>query len=772
MQIRIIKGTNQIGGCITEITSDRSTKIIIDYGYDLTTDESKPLYPIEGLTFGRKAYDAVFITHAHEDHIGLVSNVLEEIPVYVERTNKKIYEVISAFTSNTPLERELTTFDFESVITVNDDLQVIPYRTDHSAYKSAMFLVIDGEKKVLHMGDYRATGYSSIHFKENIKKIGSVDLLITEGTGITRGSTPNMSELSLKEEAIKIMKKYRQVFVLQSSSNVDRLRSFYEAAKETGKKVVFDISSANILKALDEPELDYLRDLNSSVWVANSYLDEHSKFLEKKGKVFYETYVEPFKKLTTDYNPKVHDEYVMFIKQSMIKDIEHNLKRYRDKAILIYSMWPGYIDSARPNTKKAIEFIDKVKAMGIDYHYLHTSGHADRDALRFVDNNLKRKLTIGIHTDDNAKLKTIFKNYKRIVDGDEINIGKKGVKIVKENVSLRGIDVEYFEKNLHQIRKWTERINQKENKDIFLGIRDDRLTFYYMGRELFTIHIQREKISIETRSLFGGHSAKAQALNSKFISIISHIPLVRNYGKERSELDATCGKKGNKFTIEFDNSYSVYEVCNYLIKNFKELLNEKYDQKIGDLATLELPVQNLYLNKFGSGTDDLFIVEMEFILPKEFKKRLVDKDIEGRYDMVALYKNHLVFIELKVNKEACLDNPNNDSSGIQSHIEDMTRFLEEYNRDGLLKKEFSETVKNMITTRRKLKLLKFDIDVDAIDFDRPDFWILLDMKDGTKIDFIEDIEKFTGSIEDKPFLKFYRGDIVNKSYEKLARKKD
>lgn len=772
MQIRIIKGTDQIGGCITEITSDKGTKIIIDYGYDLATDGSKPLYPIEGLTLGEKSYDAVFITHAHEDHIGLVSNVLKEIPVYVERSNKKIYEVISAFTSNAPLERELTTFDFESVITVNDDLQVIPYRTDHSAYKSAMFLVIDGEKKVLHMGDYRSTGYSSLYFKENIKKIGEVDVLITEGTSINRSTKPNISELSLKKEAKEIMKKYRQVFILQSSSNVDRLRSFYEAAKETGKEVIFDISSANILKILDEPELDYLSDSNTSVWVSNSYLNEHSKFLEKKGKVFYGTYVEPFKKLITDYNPKVHDEYVMFIKQSMIKDIEHNLKRYRDNAVLIYSMWPGYIDPVRPNTKKTIDFIDKMKSMGISWRYLHTSGHADKRTLEYVDNNLKRKLTLGIHTGDNAKLKTVFKNYKRIHDGDAINIDERGVSIVKDNVSLRCIDVEYFEKNLRQIRKWTERINQKENRDIFLGIRDDRLTLYYMGRELFTIHVQKEKLVIETRSLFGGHSVKAQALNSKFISIISRIPLVRNYEKERSELDATHAKKGNKFIIEIDNSYSAREVCNYLIRNFKELLNEKYDQKIGDLATQELPVQNLYLNKYGSGKDDLFIVEMEFILPKEFKERLVDKNIEGRYDMVGLYKNHLVFIELKVNKEACLDNPNKDSSGIQSHIEDMTRFLEEYNRDGILKKEFSEAVKNMIATRRKLKLLKLDIDVEKIDFDHPDFWILLDMKDKTVVNSIEDIEKFTGPIEDKPFLKFYKGDIVNKDFEKLARKKN
>ena len=35
MKVKILKGTTQIGGCITEITSNKGTKIIIDFGEDL-----------------------------------------------------------------------------------------------------------------------------------------------------------------------------------------------------------------------------------------------------------------------------------------------------------------------------------------------------------------------------------------------------------------------------------------------------------------------------------------------------------------------------------------------------------------------------------------------------------------------------------------------------------------------------------------------------------------------------------------------------------------
>ena len=39
MKVRIIKGTSQIGGCITEITCN-NTKIIIDYGLDNMDDNN------------------------------------------------------------------------------------------------------------------------------------------------------------------------------------------------------------------------------------------------------------------------------------------------------------------------------------------------------------------------------------------------------------------------------------------------------------------------------------------------------------------------------------------------------------------------------------------------------------------------------------------------------------------------------------------------------------------------------------------------------------
>ena len=81
MKITIHRGQNQIGGSIIEIASE-TTKIILDAGAEL--DEELPVAPqIEGLFFGQAAYDAVFISHYHGDHLGLCDQVLPKIPIYI-----------------------------------------------------------------------------------------------------------------------------------------------------------------------------------------------------------------------------------------------------------------------------------------------------------------------------------------------------------------------------------------------------------------------------------------------------------------------------------------------------------------------------------------------------------------------------------------------------------------------------------------------------------------------------------------------------------------
>ncbi len=89
MKVNIIRGKNQSGGNIIEITTEK-TKILLDAGLEL--DGGNTLPDIRGL-FDFAGYDAIFVSHYHSDHLGLVYRAHKDIPVYM---GEGCYKIVSA----------------------------------------------------------------------------------------------------------------------------------------------------------------------------------------------------------------------------------------------------------------------------------------------------------------------------------------------------------------------------------------------------------------------------------------------------------------------------------------------------------------------------------------------------------------------------------------------------------------------------------------------------------------------------------------------------
>ena len=409
MKVRILKGTNQIGGCITEIVSDSGTKIIIDLGEDLPSVNSclKNVNPnIDGLTTGDKKYDALFITHSHGDHIGLIDYVLDDIPVYVEPVSKRIYKLLSIFTYK---KIRLNTVDmyFGEKVKIKDDIVATSYLVDHSSYNSSMLLIEADGKRVLHTGDFRGHGVKGKLLDVTLREIGNVDLVITEGTTLSRNNLEFETEDKIIEKFVDVFNKYEQVFVLMSSTNIDRIRGVYKAAKKTGKNFIEDLFTTNIVCSLDRnniPNPRVFKDVYT--WIPSKYMNKGLKFRLK--------YVYPFRKYSKQ-KAYVDNKYVMMVKTSMLVDIEKLFnKGHVRNACLVYSMWNDYKE--KPEMKM---FFDKIKEYGIeDIINIHTSGHADMETLKKL-NILKAKKIIPIHTTEPEKLKKILNN---VVLVDELEI--------------------------------------------------------------------------------------------------------------------------------------------------------------------------------------------------------------------------------------------------------------------------------------------------------------------------------------------------------------
>ncbi len=399
MEVKIIKGTKQIGGCITEIKC-RDTRIIIDFGDDL--EENNEKFELEGLTKGKSLYNAVFITHSHGDHIGLINKINKDIPLYVEETTLKIHNLTCDFCNKEKVTRCINTFKIEEnrknennkdrCIFDNGDIKVYAYMGDHSSYNSCMFLVEGDNKKLLHTGDFRNHGRKNEVIKHSLKSIGKVDMLITEGTTLTRLIDKYMSEVELEDKAVKIMKKYDQVLVMQSSTNIDRTASFLRASIKSNKKFILDLFSYHLQDIINR--FINVDNVNVYLWMPYKYKNRPDWFKEK--------YMDIENNLLGAY-----PFFTIEVKESMLVDIKKLYEKGLLKnACIIYSMWEGYIEKE----ERINRFIQELKKMNIDIINLHTSGHADKQAFKELNRITNPNETIIIHTEDCSKGKSIFNN--------------------------------------------------------------------------------------------------------------------------------------------------------------------------------------------------------------------------------------------------------------------------------------------------------------------------------------------------------------------------
>lgn len=365
MQIIVHRGTHQVGGCATEIRTD-STRILIDFGSELPDAEgriSQDMLQIPGLNYGGKNFDGVFLTHYHSDHIGLIPSIYESIPVYMGRASVDIFSAFSDRVKNGYKAADrICPLDALKPVTVGD-MKITPIPADHSAYDAFMYLVESEGKRILHTGDFRLHGFRGKATPKLIRCYApDIDILIIEGTQLSREHQSVVSELELQQEIKKEIKSHKYVFAMCASTNIDRLASFYNATPR-GRYFVCDRYQKEILDLAAKESLSRWYRFDKAL-VYGKNLE-----LEKRG-------------------------FVMPVRAN--SQFEGIVSQYPD-ALLIYSMWEGYLDGRSPSIS---EFAAPFEQSG-HIRYLHSSGHATAAHTQMICNLAKPAIgIIPIHTEN------------------------------------------------------------------------------------------------------------------------------------------------------------------------------------------------------------------------------------------------------------------------------------------------------------------------------------------------------------------------------------
>lgn len=391
MKIVIHRGTHQIGGVATEIRTAK-TRIIIDMGDELSLDpDFQPeALNISGVTDTNGQCDAVLFTHNHGDHVGQLKNIRSDIPLYMGSFAKKILlKTIRKAAPETIAKIEnAATFVPGKKIMIGD-IAVTPFCIDHSAADSYMFLIEADGKRILHTGDFRTHGFRGKAVPKILDKlVRKVDVLITEGTTLSRTASEPLTEQELQREAAKYIKQYKYVFVLAASTNLERICALSKATPR-GKYFLCDKYQSELL-AMVEDEWGQYSPLYRNI-KRTTYGENLLKKLHARGFVMMVRDNRRFRKIIQQFNT--------------------------EQSIMLYSMWDGY------RTKSGSTIPDFLSLAG-KWETLHTSGHATPEDIAMVIGKTNPDVVIPIHTVQPDALKTLCPNCNVVVlqDGEELNV--------------------------------------------------------------------------------------------------------------------------------------------------------------------------------------------------------------------------------------------------------------------------------------------------------------------------------------------------------------
>jgi ribonuclease J len=400
---------NQIGGCITEIESAAGTKIFIDLGHNLpkggedAPDEFDSDEAILELTSGAQA---ILYTHIHGDHIGLFNHVPDGMKQYIGPLAKSLMLHKFQHMRKIPGKKEL----YESYIKQLEqfeiydkghefkigDITVTPFQVSHSAADSYMLRIDCDGKTILHTGDFRDHGYMGtgvfkvlepFHIKDNVV------VLITEGTNIGNTSKSMRKESELKKEFSDVIKQYKYVFVICSSTDADRLESIYAANKQSMKRPFvtddYQKTTMDIISNYADKERPFYHFDQIPIYTYSPTVDKMNWMMENIGFIMLIRRSEKFQGYL--------DKILQFCKP--------------EQTCLVYSQYHGYIDNREGNTAfnpETYAFIQQFKDRGFAFREIHTSGHASAHTIKkLIETINPKQAIIGIHKDEGQTLESL-----------------------------------------------------------------------------------------------------------------------------------------------------------------------------------------------------------------------------------------------------------------------------------------------------------------------------------------------------------------------------
>ncbi|MBQ9520996.1 MAG: ribonuclease J [Oscillospiraceae bacterium] len=383
LKIIPLGGLNEIGKNMT-VYEYGGESIVVDCGMAFPEDDmygiDSVIPDITWLLKNRAHIRGLFITHAHEDHVGAIPHVLKQIniPIYCTRLTAGLIKLKLEEHDLLQTTKLITVQAGESVRTGKFVVEFI--HVNHSIADSVAFAIHTKMGTVIHTGDFKIDSTPIDGEVIDLARFGELGregvlCLCADSTNVERpGYT--MSERAVGETFFRQFQGCAErVLVTTFASNVHRIQQVLDAAAACGRKVaVTGRSMENIMRV--SMELGYMKVPRNTLTDINRI-----RLLPKDKQVIV---------TTGSQGEEMSALYRMAF--SIHKQVELGPG---DKVIISASAIPG-------NEVTVSRVINELFKKGVKVVYnkadmLHVSGHACQEELKIIHALTKPHFFVPLH---------------------------------------------------------------------------------------------------------------------------------------------------------------------------------------------------------------------------------------------------------------------------------------------------------------------------------------------------------------------------------------
>ncbi|MEZ5778465.1 MAG: ribonuclease J [Paracoccaceae bacterium] len=223
--------------------------IVVDLGVTFPDMDTTPgvdliMPDVSWLAENAKRIEAIFITHAHEDHVGALGHLWSKLkaPVYARAFTGAI--------ANLKMEEQGQPLDVVKVVKPRPEVvEAGPFRVQfvpvsHSIPESAALIIDTPAGRIVHSGDFKLDGtpivgepFNPEEWHRIAHEGGGVKALVCDSTNVF-SPHPGRSEASLSTPLAELIAAHDGMVVATTfASNVARLKTLAEAGRAAGRSV-------------------------------------------------------------------------------------------------------------------------------------------------------------------------------------------------------------------------------------------------------------------------------------------------------------------------------------------------------------------------------------------------------------------------------------------------------------------------------------------------------------------------------------------------------